>query len=200
MPAIALVTSLGEGYGHTGLAGSRGERDSVAPHDAGVLPQHGLPTYLKGARRGFVDDAIEHGDEFIWIPARRKVIPRIAAPGPGNGVQGVIPFAHGFAHVLNRKALSSVEVKDGEPSAEVRDLPLPERIRRVLEALGPTFVKLGQILSTRADIVPEHYAEALQSLRGDVSGLAVGAASAVLGRDLDTVGQQSVIDQALRAD
>ena len=43
-------------------------------------------------------------------------------------------------------------------------------------------------------------AEALTSLRGDVSSLAVGAASAVLGRDLDAVGQQSVIDQALAAD
>ena len=42
--------------------------------------------------------------------------------------------------------------------------------------------------------------EALRSLRGDVSGLAVGAASAVLGRSLDEAEQQSVIDQALVAD
>ena len=51
----------------------------------------------------------------------------------------------------------------------------------------------------QADI-DQAQSEALQSLRGDVSGLAVGAASAVLGRDLDAAGQQSVIDQALRAD
>ncbi len=43
-------------------------------------------------------------------------------------------------------------------------------------------------------------ADALTSLRGDVSSLAVGAASAVLGRELDAAGQQSVIDQALAAD
>ena len=43
-------------------------------------------------------------------------------------------------------------------------------------------------------------ADALTSLRGDVSSLAVGAASAVLGRELDAAGQQSVIDQALTAD
>ncbi len=43
-------------------------------------------------------------------------------------------------------------------------------------------------------------ADALTSMRGDVAGLAVGAASAVLGRDLDAAGQQSVIDQALRAE
>ncbi|RVT90398.1 ABC1 kinase family protein [Sphingomonas crocodyli] len=41
---------------------------------------------------------------------------------------------------------------------------LPERTRRALEALGPTFVKLGQILATRRDLLPPEWIEALEHL------------------------------------
>ena len=47
-------------------------------------------------------------------------------------------------------------------------LPLPERMRTVLERLGPTFVKAGQMLALRPDYVPLEYAEALRSLHDDV--------------------------------
>lgn len=47
-------------------------------------------------------------------------------------------------------------------------LPLPERMRAVLERLGPTFVKAGQMLALRPDYVPLQYAEALRSLHDAV--------------------------------
>ena len=76
-------------------------------------------------------------------------------------------IAHGFGYLFSRKALATVEVEEaeGHVAEEVKNLPLAERVRRVLEALGPTFVKLGQILSTRADVVPEDFATALKSLQ-----------------------------------
>ena len=43
-------------------------------------------------------------------------------------------------------------------------LPLPERMRAVLERLGPTFVKAGQMLALRPDYIPLEYAEALRAL------------------------------------
>jgi len=44
----------------------------------------------------------------------------------------------------------------------------PEKLRLILEDLGPTFVKLGQIMSMRADILPAKYCEELIRLRADV--------------------------------
>lgn len=43
-----------------------------------------------------------------------------------------------------------------------------DELARDLESLGPTFVKLGQLLSTRTDMLPEPYVEALTRLQDDV--------------------------------
>ena len=51
-----------------------------------------------------------------------------------------------------------------------RDLSAPrgERLRRALETLGPIFVKFGQILSTRRDLLPEDIADELAKLQDQV--------------------------------
>ncbi|GIU94178.1 MAG: ABC transporter [Gaiellaceae bacterium] len=54
------------------------------------------------------------------------------------------------------------------PHHVAMDRPLPDRMRAVLERLGPTFVKAGQMLALRPDYVPLEYAEALRSLHDDV--------------------------------
>ena len=45
----------------------------------------------------------------------------------------------------------------------------PEKLCAVIEDLGPTFIKLGQILSMRSDFLPKEYCEALKKLRSSVS-------------------------------
>ncbi|MDK2893017.1 AarF/ABC1/UbiB kinase family protein [Methanohalophilus sp.] len=45
----------------------------------------------------------------------------------------------------------------------------PERARKALEELGPTYVKFGQLLSMRQDLVPEEYAKELSKLQNRVS-------------------------------
>ncbi|KJV32617.1 ubiquinone biosynthesis protein UbiB [Aquitalea magnusonii] len=47
--------------------------------------------------------------------------------------------------------------------------PLPERVRLALESLGPIFVKFGQVLSTRRDLLPPDYADALAHLQDRVA-------------------------------
>lgn len=66
-----------------------------------------------------------------------------------------------------------------------------EALRATLERLGTTFVKLGQLLSSRPDIVGELYAERLVSLQDDIEPVAFGDVKAIveqsLGRPLDEI-------------
>jgi ubiquinone biosynthesis protein len=53
-------------------------------------------------------------------------------------------------------------------SADVPSLGPPQRLRMALEELGPTFVKLGQVLSTRPDLLPPAYIAELARLQDTV--------------------------------
>src|SRR3970040_2948354 len=46
-----------------------------------------------------------------------------------------------------------------------KELSIPERIRLVLEGLGPTFIKLGQVASTSANLLPPAWVLELQKLQ-----------------------------------
>jgi ubiquinone biosynthesis protein len=59
----------------------------------------------------------------------------------------------------------------------------PRRLRLVCEDLGPTFVKLGQLLSTRPDLVPEAYVQELALLRDDVRPFPYAEAEAILAEE-----------------
>lgn len=48
---------------------------------------------------------------------------------------------------------------------ETGALPLPRRTRLALEALGPTYVKIGQILATRGDLLPPEWIDELELLQ-----------------------------------
>ena len=58
------------------------------------------------------------------------------------------------------------------------------RLRRSLDDLGPTFVKFGQVLSTRSDILPEGVLVELQKLQDTARPMPAGEAQAIIQREL----------------
>ncbi len=66
---------------------------------------------------------------------------------------------------LHRLLGNSKEELDALSGNGNESLPRPVRVRMVLEELGPTFVKLGQILSTRPDLIPPEWASEFKKLQ-----------------------------------
>ncbi len=79
-------------------------------------------------------------------------------------------FKYGFGYVVERTGLSRLFRGEREFIAYPR-LSGPERVRKMLEELGPTFVKLGQVLSVRPDLIPLEYAIEFRKLQDNVSPL-----------------------------
>ena len=59
----------------------------------------------------------------------------------------------------------------------------PERLRQALEELGPTFIKIGQIMSSRPDLVPKEYCEELKKLRSKVKPMEFSLVTEILNRE-----------------
>ena len=55
--------------------------------------------------------------------------------------------------------------------AVVSELSMPERLRKAIEALGPTYVKLGQILATRHDLLAPEWTTELEKLHSHVTAV-----------------------------
>lgn len=69
----------------------------------------------------------------------------------------------------------------------VHDVPPdgnPEQFVTDLESLGPTFVKLGQMLSTRPDMVPVEFATALERMQENVAPIPVERVAAIIEQEL----------------
>lgn len=80
---------------------------------------------------------------------------------------------YGFSDAVQRMGLANLIESAGKllhlkgPSS-IAKMDTPERIRLALEELGPTFVKLGQILSTRVDLFPPEWISEFEKLQDQV--------------------------------
>lgn len=101
---------------------------------------------------------------------------------------------HGLGYLLSVAGLERfVPFHKGLLGHPRRDRPYtrPEHIRMALEELGTTFIKLGQILSTRADLLPPEYQTELAKLQDAAppvpSNIVLELVVAELGRPIDKV-------------
>ncbi|WP_413507652.1 ABC1 kinase family protein [Serratia proteamaculans] len=78
---------------------------------------------------------------------------------------------YGLQDVIRLLGLGTL-LSGGEGSSESQDSQtLPQRLRAALEALGPTFVKFGQILATRSDLLDPSWTDELDRLHSQASTL-----------------------------
>jgi ubiquinone biosynthesis protein len=80
---------------------------------------------------------------------------------------------HGLGDIVRRLGIGTVLERGGRllhwgEHAETAHLDPAQRARLALEELGPTFVKLGQVLSTRVDLFPPHWIAEFEKLQSSV--------------------------------
>jgi ubiquinone biosynthesis protein len=77
------------------------------------------------------------------------------------------------------------------PPEEIKNMSTGEKIRRAIEELGPTYIKLGQILSTRKDLLDQDIIDELSKLRDNVEEFDTELAKSIfkkeIGLDIDKV-------------
>lgn len=97
-------------------------------------------------------------------------------------------FKYGFAEELRLAALQhllNIDTDHYPPGkGEILSKPLPERVRLALEELGPTFVKFGQILSSRRDLITDDFYTELCKLQSEVPPFPGTEAVKIIERDL----------------
>ncbi|OAI25792.1 ABC1 kinase family protein [Methylomonas koyamae] len=84
-----------------------------------------------------------------------------------------ILIRYGFGDVVRRLGIANVVEKAGHilnwnEIEDLTSLAPPVRVRRALEDMGPTFIKLGQILATRADLFPPEWIIEFKRLQDQV--------------------------------
>lgn len=97
---------------------------------------------------------------------------------------------YGFEDVVQETGLGAIVLKgrrhlrlvrrDRQPHHEPRAV----RLRKAMEELGPTFVKLGQVLATRPDLIPREWADEFKKLHADVARVPGEKIIAVINEEL----------------
>ena len=106
-------------------------------------------------------------------------------------------FRYGFDVLIDTKeaktiqsTLKTLSLPLSIPESRLQDLSVPERVRRMLQDLGPTYVKLGQILSSRSDLLPEGWMEELSKLQDSVPPFSFEDVERIIEEEIGSIEEQ----------
>lgn len=102
-------------------------------------------------------------DPFGWARSRRQL-------SRARHI-GAVLVRHGLAELAARLGLEGRLRFGHRARRDAAARSEPERLVKAFEELGPTFIKLGQLLSTRPDLLPPDYLKAFSRLQDDVPRL-----------------------------
>ncbi|MDA8098327.1 MAG: AarF/ABC1/UbiB kinase family protein [Nitrospiraceae bacterium] len=103
----------------------------------------------------------------------------------------MVASRHGFGHLIEQAGLQRF-ISIGRRVVSFRRQPplhaiaAPERMRMLFEELGPTFIKLGQVLACRPDLLPLAYAKELTKLTDSVSSFPYEQAKQIIETELNS--------------
>jgi ubiquinone biosynthesis protein len=94
-------------------------------------------------------------------------------------------FKYGFGDLLEMLKIDQyievgLQMISKKRAERTEKMTRPQRLRMAFEELGPTYIKLGQILSTRPDLIPVEFIDELSKLQDDVAPLSFDEVSDVV--------------------
>ena len=117
-------------------------------------------------------------DFFFWIQSTistdvKHTATRLIRNIPRMKEIATVAAKFGFGEVIRNTKIGDFLDKI-KISHEAKRLSAPIRFRLALESLGPTFMKLGQVLSMRPDLIPPDWSEELANLQRQLPNCARG--------------------------
>jgi predicted unusual protein kinase regulating ubiquinone biosynthesis (AarF/ABC1/UbiB family) len=174
-PAGAIVReaeAVGADVLVVGNAGMKGRKEFLL---------HNVPNRISHAARCtlvIVNTQEDDGGGVLTIPSERRVRRRAEE---GESDPHVLARSAHVARVFAKAGLKTLIGRDDSVESRRRKA---RRLRGALEELGPTFCKMGQILSTRPDLIPPEFVDELAALRDSVPPLTEEEVVAVMESEL----------------
>ena len=105
-----------------------------------------------------------------------------------------VAVKHGFGYFFERHRLTDLFPWISRDGSADTPSDRGRRLREMLDELGPTFVKFGQLLSTRPDIVPPDIVVELQKLQDDVRPIPFAEVRRVIEEELGLTIEQAFLE------
>src|SRR5919197_3839056 len=105
-----------------------------------------------------------------------------------------VAVKHGFGYFFERHRVTDLFPWSERDGREEMPSDRGRRLREMLDELGPTFVKFGQLLSTRPDVVPPDIVVELQKLQDDVRPVPFSDVERVIQEELGLSVEQAFLE------